>query len=94
MKNFNHLKTFSSYQLEALYITEQNFYSINPNENKSSSKKKKKKKTDSIENDNNIIEEIIAGDKIKELEELYPKRFMNLLININKIHFHKDLLLK
>ena len=44
MKNFNHLKTFSSYQLEALYITEQNFYSINPNENKSSSKKKKKKK--------------------------------------------------
>ena len=78
-KYFPFLKTFSKYQLKALYeneiISEEKFNLLIPKTQKENQNQSSTEETNSTVNKTNTeIEEIISGDKIKELEKLLQEK--------------------
>ena len=85
------LKTFSIYQLKALYengiISEEKFNLLIP-KNQKENQSSTKEMNSTINDINTKIEEIISGDKIKELQELLQEILQQKKIqNTTMLHY-------
>ena len=86
-KYISFLKTFSKVQLEVLYeneiITEEKFYSLIP-KNRKENEPSIKETNFTVNDINTKIEDIISGDKIKELEKLLQEKDIKTFNTITK----------